>query len=93
MAKQMKECRVCGKQYEACRSARTGSTVFNWREMCCSPECGQIYLRRVEEARNPSPKTKAKRILHTKVEEPVVETQAPPVDGVDELQEGTPAES
>lgn len=49
--------------------------------------------RRVEEARNPSPKTKAKRILHTKVEEPVVETQAPPVDGVDELQEGTPAES
>lgn len=62
MPKQTKVCRVCGKTYESCRSIKTGSSVFNWREMCCSPECGQIYFRRVEEARNPAPKTKAKKV-------------------------------
>ncbi len=58
MPKQTKVCRVCGKNYEACRSVKTGSGVFNWREVACSPECGEVYFRRIEEARNPASKTK-----------------------------------
>lgn len=53
MPKQTKICRVCGATYEACQSVRTGSPVFNWREVACSPECGEIYLKRVMEARSP----------------------------------------
>lgn len=72
MPKQTKVCRVCGKTYESCRSIKTGSSVFNWREMCCSPECGQIYFRRVEEARNPLPKTSVKKV-RTQRKEAVIE--------------------
>lgn len=52
MPKQTKNCRVCGKVYEACRSIKTGDTVFNWREVACSPECGKIYLQRVMASRS-----------------------------------------
>lgn len=52
LPKQTKVCRVCGKTYESCKSVKTGSSAFNWREMCCSPECGQIYFQRVQEARH-----------------------------------------
>lgn len=62
MPKQTKVCRVCGKTYESCRSIKNGSGVFNWREMCCSPECGRTYFQRVQDARNPSPKTRDKKV-------------------------------
>lgn len=48
MAKALKVCRVCGKEYEACRTA---ATSFRWQEVACSPECGQIYLKKIEESR------------------------------------------
>lgn len=51
MPKQKKICRVCGAQYEACRSVRAGNNVFNWREVACSPECGAAYFKRVMDAR------------------------------------------
>lgn len=57
MVKQTKVCRVCGKTYEACNSIKTGSSVFNWREVACSPECGEIYLRQVMAARSPAKDT------------------------------------
>lgn len=60
MAKLTKRCRVCGKEFEACRSLRVGSTVFNWREVACSPECGVEYLRLIDASRgkvaDPDPK-------------------------------------
>lgn len=52
MPKQRKTCRVCGATYEACRSIKTGDGVFNWREVACSPECGEVYLRQVMTSRN-----------------------------------------
>ena len=52
MPKQTKVCRVCGKTYEACRSIKTGSSVFNWREVACSPECGSSYLKQVMASRS-----------------------------------------
>lgn len=46
-----KICKVCGKEYEPCRSIRPTDSVFNWRVVACSPQCGQEYFRRVAEAR------------------------------------------
>lgn len=51
MATAIKKCRVCGKEYEACRTARHIAGVFRWQEVACSPECGSIYLARIEESR------------------------------------------
>lgn len=45
MPKQTKVCRVCGKTYDACGSARTGRV--NWREVACSPSCGVRYFEMV----------------------------------------------
>ena len=58
MALAIKKCRVCGKSYEACRSAKREAGVFHWQEVACSAECGTEYLRMVTEARNPAPKAK-----------------------------------
>ena len=51
MATAIKRCRVCGKAYEACRTIRNIAGVFHWQEVACSPECGSIYLARIEESR------------------------------------------
>lgn len=51
MATAVKKCRVCGKEYEACRSANRAAGVFRWQEVACSPECGNIYLRQINESR------------------------------------------
>lgn len=51
----VRTCRVCGKRYEACRTMNKSAGVFRWQEVACSPECGAEYLRRVTEARNPTP--------------------------------------
>lgn len=60
MADQMITCRVCGKQYKACNSVRKGSTVFNWREFACSPECGKKYLAQIENTRSKKTEPKFK---------------------------------
>lgn len=51
MATAVKKCRVCGKEYEACRSANRAAGVFRWQEVACSPECGNIYLQQINESR------------------------------------------
>ena len=51
MATAIKKCRVCGRPYEACRTIRNVAGVFRWQEVACSPECGSIYLARIEESR------------------------------------------
>lgn len=55
MAVSIKKCRVCGKDYEACRSMNRSADVFRWQEVACSPECGAEYLRRIAESRSPVP--------------------------------------
>ena len=83
MSGKKKVCRVCGKEYDACKSARTGNSVFNWREVACSPECGAKYLRQVEQARSGASAKKAPKV-EKKVEKPVVVEEKPveaaPVD-------------
>lgn len=61
MPKLTKKCRVCGKEYESCRSIRTGEKAFNWREVACSPECGAEYLERILISRGKEEKPKASR--------------------------------
>ncbi len=51
MASAVKKCRVCGRQYEACRSADRASGVFRWQEVACSPECGAKYLAAIQKSR------------------------------------------
>ena len=58
-----KQCRVCGKDYEPCHSTKLQPGVFRWREVACSPECGVIYLQRINESRGIVPKdTKKPRV-------------------------------
>lgn len=53
MAKGIKICRVCGKEYEACHTQRPNlDNEFRWQEVACSPECGSIYLQRIIESRS-----------------------------------------
>lgn len=54
-----KKCRVCGKEYEACHSIRHAN-VFRWQEVACSPECGEVYLKRINASRNKSETEKKK---------------------------------
>lgn len=52
MLEAKKTCRVCGKEYKACRSfAANINSVFRWQDVACSPECGAIYLARVNASR------------------------------------------
>lgn len=53
MAGAIKRCRVCGKEYEACRSAKRVDGVYRWKDVACTPECGQAYLARILESRKP----------------------------------------
>lgn len=72
------KCRVCGKGYEPCRSAKQRAGVFQWREVACSPECGAIYLQQIMESRGEAPKKtstkrskKSDRKLTEKIEEKI----------------------
>lgn len=46
MPKRIMTCRVCGKSYEACKTLNT-TGQFRWRDVACSPECGQAYLVKI----------------------------------------------
>lgn len=52
MAKATKICKVCGKEYEYCHTARKTAGVFRWQDVACSPEHGSIYLAKVLESRS-----------------------------------------
>lgn len=92
-----RKCRVCGKEYEACRTSKKDVGGFNWKEVACSPECGAEYLRLVREARNPAPKAKQRRtpkvkeVIHEEpaaipvlAEAETVEDEAPVVETTEE---------
>lgn len=51
MATAILKCRVCGKEYEACRNAKRVDGVFRWQDVACSPEHGATYLGIIRESR------------------------------------------
>lgn len=65
-----KTCRVCGKMYVPCTDCENDNTVFHWRTVACSYECGKKYFEKVLEERNKSTKMKsvssAKKSVQTK---------------------------
>ena len=67
MALAKKQCRVCGKPYEACRSAKKiNGSFFYWRDVACSLECGSIYLAQISASRNITPATSAAEVSDDK---------------------------
>lgn len=51
MAKAKRICKVCGAEYEYCHTARTNG-VFRWQDVACTPQCGAIYLKRIQDSRS-----------------------------------------
>lgn len=51
MPKVTKICRVCGKEYEACRTTDIAIGVFRWQDVACSPACGATYLDKLNKGR------------------------------------------
>ena len=51
MATATLKCRVCGKEYEACRNAKRVDGVFRWQDVACSAEHGAIYLDLIRKSR------------------------------------------
>lgn len=51
MPKAIKKCKVCGKEYEACRSFRTDN-AFRWQDVACSPEHGSQYFAEILASRD-----------------------------------------
>ena len=52
MATVVRQCRVCGKTYEACAMVKRVDGVFRWQEVACSPDCGEAYLAAVIRGRS-----------------------------------------
>ena len=52
MATATLKCRVCGKEYEACRNAKRVDGVFRWQDVACSPEHGAAYLDLIRKSRS-----------------------------------------
>ena len=52
MAQNTASCRVCGKAFIPCGKSSAEIGAFNYREVACSQECGQEYLKRVLAARS-----------------------------------------
>lgn len=49
--KVQKPCRVCGKMYTPCSNCENDKSIFHWRAVACSIECGREYFKRIEESR------------------------------------------
>lgn len=58
----IRKCRVCGKDYTACKNAvrNPNNKTFRWQEVACSPECGSEYFRLIAESRNTQATTETK---------------------------------
>ena len=72
MANNIAFCRVCGKEFVPCGKSAAEIGAFNYREVACSPECGQEYLKRVLEGRKPKTVEPVVEPVAV-VEEPVIE--------------------
>lgn len=44
MATATRKCKVCGAEYEYCRTNRSVAGVFRWQDVACCPEHGSIYF-------------------------------------------------
>lgn len=47
MAKGIRICKVCGKEYEYCHSVKTWDGINRWQDIACCPEHGAQYFAEV----------------------------------------------
>lgn len=45
------KCKICGKEYDACRTKRSASVSYRWFDVACCEEHGAEYLRQILESR------------------------------------------
>lgn len=55
MAKGIRICKVCGREYEYCHTARKTPGIFRWQDVACCQDHGSIYLSRIIASRSGSP--------------------------------------
>ena len=51
MATATKKCKVCGNEYEYCKTNRP-SGMFRWNDVACCEAHAAIYFKRIAESRN-----------------------------------------
>lgn len=51
MAKATRICKVCGKEYEYCKTWLS-TNKFRYQDVACSPECGAKYFAKIEASRS-----------------------------------------
>lgn len=51
MARGKRICKVCGKEYEYCKTW-LNDNKFRWQDVACSIECGTKYFADIEASRN-----------------------------------------
>lgn len=47
MATGTRICKICGKEYECCKTLRQVEGVFRWQDVACCVEHGEEYLDRI----------------------------------------------
>lgn len=50
MARGRRKCKICGKEYEYCKTER-GDGVFRWQDVACCPEHAKEYFAQIAASR------------------------------------------
>ncbi len=78
MAKGTRICKVCGKEYEYCKTWLS-TDKFRYQDVACSPQCGAKYFAEIEASRakefvdKPEKKQPKKIVAESQVKEKEVE--------------------
>lgn len=65
MATGTKICKICGKEYECCKTVRHVDGVFRWQDVACCVEHGQEYLNLVLMTRSDTPSASTESNMDT----------------------------
>lgn len=71
-------CKVCGREYDYCKTWMN-TDKFRWQDVACSPACGEQYFALIEASRNP---IKAEEAEPVKVKRPKKRSQKKEVQEV-----------
>ena len=79
MPKAIRICKICGKEYPYCKTARN-SDIFRWQDVACCPEHGSEYFAKVIESRKPK-----KTVAAAKADAPKKDTYTEPEEDLLDL--------
>lgn len=55
MATAKKKCKICGLEYDYCRTNKRDVSQNRWQDVACSPEHAAVYFARIAASRTPAP--------------------------------------